>query len=491
MEAFPNKESRRLIEDYGAKIAEPQQRLEFVLRSGKAVRDNPAGGRMHPLGPWGRRLSALDAMCKASLLPTETLEISLGDRVSLAGLQLLRVPIVHWKFALASVGVLVIFTQARNIRFSEIGAQPQPVHAAHADEPSRGENNRVESGKDKGGAAIENRQGSVGGPAAFDGSESRKLDVWLVKTDAESELYSNGLRISNRRLTHTGPRNYGVYSRGPGNETTEIDRRSRPVGLVYHTTESDLPTFERTNNQAIRYEGRKLLGYISREQLYHFVIDRFGQVHRIVPESEYAFHAGYSLWADGGELYINLNQSFIGISFESRPKAAGPDTPPEEGVTEAQFAGARLLTEMLREKFSILETNCVTHEMVSVNPNKMLIGYHTDWRGRFPFAKVGLSDNYQAVLVGPAEWGFGYDSDFVSDLGGDVWPGIRRSEALFRREAKRRKLSLRQYRRQQGRRFLALVRNVKKTTPTRTWADHVSAAAPETDLGSVHSTGAL
>ena len=200
-----------------------------------------------------------------------------------------------------------------------------------------------------------------------------------------------------------------------------------------------------------------------------------------MPESEYAFHAGHSLWADGGELYINLNQSFIGISFESRPRAAGPDTPREEGVTEAQFAGARLLTEMLREKFSILETNCVTHEMVSVNPNKMLIGYHTDWRGRFPFAKVGLSDNYQAVLAGMAEWGFAYDSDFVKDLGGEIWPGIRRSQELFRREAKLRKLSLKQYRRQQGRRFLALVRNVKKTTPARTWADHLSAAAPETD----------
>ena len=481
MEGFPDKESRRLIDHYGAKIAEPQQRLEFVLRSGKAVRDNSANGRMHPLGPWGRRLSALDAMCKASLLPTETLEVAPGDRVSLAGLRLLRLPIVHWKFSLASVCTLAILTQARNIRFPEIGAKPPQVHAGNAGEPSGGENNRAESEQTQGDAVVADRQRPAGAHATFDRSESRKLDVWLVKTDAESELYSNGLRISNRRLTHTGPRDYGVYSRGPGNETAEIDRRSRPVGLVYHTTESDLPTFERTNNQAIRYEGRKLLGYISREQLYHFVIDRFGQVHRIVPESEYAFHAGYSLWADGGELYINLNQSFIGISFESRPRAAGPNTPREEGVTQAQFAGARLLTEMLREKFSILESNCVTHEMVSVNPNKMLIGYHTDWRGRFPFEKVGLSDNYQAVLAGLAEWGFGYDSDFVRDLGGDVWPGIRRSQALFRREAKRRKLSLQQYRRQQGRRFLALVRNVKKTTPARTWADHVSAAAPETD----------
>ena len=299
-----------------------------------------------------------------------------------------------------------------------------------------------------------------------------RLDVWLVETQGQMELYSNGLRISNRWLNHTGPRSYSVFSRGPGTETRQIGRRERPIGLVFHTTESDLPTLEQTNNQLIRYEGRKLLSFISREQLYHFVIDRFGQVYRIVPETEYAYHAGYSLWADGGELYINLNQSFIGISFESRPASVAPDVPPEEGVTEAQVAAARLLTEMLRERFGILESNCVTHEMVSVNPNKMLIGYHADWRGRFPFEQAGLPDNYQAVLSSVAEWGFSYDSQFVDALGGEVWPGVRRSQSLFRREAALRKLSVKQYRRQQARRFLALVREVKATTPELTWADH-------------------
>ncbi len=299
-----------------------------------------------------------------------------------------------------------------------------------------------------------------------------KLDVWLVETLGQAELYSNGLRVSNEWLTHTGPRSYAVYSRGPGAEVREIDRRDRPMGLVFHTTESELPTLERTNNQLIRYEGRKLVNYIRREQLYHFLIDRFGRVYRIVPETEYAYHAGYSLWAESGELYINLNQSFIGISFETRPAAIGPDVPVEEGVTPAQFSSARLLTEMLREKFGILESNCVTHEMISVNPNKMLIGYHMDWRGRFPFQKVGLPDNYQAVLASVAEWGFTYDSPFVDELGGQVWPGVRRSRSLCRREAALRQLSVKRYREQQGRRFLALVREVKKTTPALTWADH-------------------
>ena len=438
MVEFPNAEARKLIEDYGARIPDSQERLRFVVRASRAVAEDPANGRPNVFGSWSRRLVALHALCRASLVARGSLGIG-PDGISLFALWLWRTPSTGWKLALGSACLLVMLTQVMGL-----GSR------AGQEKPSGG-----------------------GQPAEkLLAKPEEKLDVWLVETLGQAELYSNGLRVSNEWLTHTGPRSYAVYSRGPGAEVREIDRRDRPMGLVFHTTESELPTLERTNNQLIRYEGRKLVNYIRREQLYHFLIDRFGRVYRIVPETEYAYHAGYSLWAESGELYINLNQSFIGISFETRPAAIGPDVPVEEGVTPAQFSSARLLTEMLREKFGILESNCVTHEMISVNPNKMLIGYHMDWRGRFPFQKVGLPDNYQAVLASVAEWGFPYDSPFVDELGGQVWPGVRRSRSLFRREAALRQLSVKRYREQQGRRFLALVREVKKTTPALTWADH-------------------
>ncbi len=436
--AFPNAEARKLIEDYSARIPDSQERLRFVLRASRAVTEDTSNGPPNVFGGWGRRLVALHALCRSSLVAKESLGIGF-DGVSLFALWLWRTPSTGWKMALASAGLLVMLTQVTGLE----------SRAGH-EKPSGG--------------------GQPGETLLAKPEE--KLDVWLVETRGQVELYSNGLLVSNEWLTHTGPRSYAVYSRGPGSETRETDRRDRPMGLVFHTTESELPTLEKTNNQLIRYEGRKLVNYIRREQLYHFLIDRFGRVYRIVPETEYAYHAGYSLWADSGELYINLNQSFIGISFETRPAAIGPDVPVEEGVTPAQFSSAHLLTEMLREKFGILESNCVTHEMISVNPNKMLIGYHMDWRGRFPFEKVGLPDNYQAVLASVAEWGFTYDSPFLEELGGQVWPGVRRSHALFRREAALRQLSAKRYREQQGKRFLALVREVKETTPALTWADH-------------------
>jgi N-acetyl-anhydromuramyl-L-alanine amidase AmpD len=41
--------------------------------------------------------------------------------------------------------------------------------------------------------------------------------------------------------------------------------------------------------------GESLLAYVRRKQAYNFVIDRFGRVYRVVPESDAANHAGNSI----------------------------------------------------------------------------------------------------------------------------------------------------------------------------------------------------
>jgi hypothetical protein len=94
-----------------------------------------------------------------------------------------------------------------------------------------------------------------------------------------------------------------------------------------------------------------------------------------------------------------------------------------------------LLTEWLRQEFEIPARNCVTHEMVSVNPGNMLIGYHTEWSGQFPFAALGLPDNYNETVPSIALWGFGYDELFGGKSGGQVWSGVTGAEAAFRRKA--------------------------------------------------------
>jgi hypothetical protein len=249
-----------------------------------------------------------------------------------------------------------------------------------------------------------------------------------------------------------------------------LEWRDEPAGIVFHTTETDLAPMARSNNNRIRYQGRQLLLYVQREALYNFMIDRFGRVCRVVPENEYAFHAGHSLWADGAQTYIHLNHSFIGVAFETAVLEDGG--PPGESVTAAQLASGRLLVEMLRHKFGIVEANAVTHEMVSINPANMLIGYHTDWRGGFPFAGLGLPDNYEQLLPTVADWGFEYDEHFVREMGGRVWPGLRRSLERFRKEAALREIPPERYRGYRQRRYREIMQRVHDGDGPRTWSHH-------------------
>ena len=118
------------------------------------------------------------------------------------------------------------------------------------------------------------------------------------------------------------------------------------------------------------------------KRAYHFVIDRFGRVFRIVQESDSANHAGRSVWADETLKYINLNHSFLGVSFETQTRSGAAAST----LNPAQIYAGRMLTEMLRSKYRIAPRNCVTHAQVSVNAAQMLVGYHTDWAANFPFS---------------------------------------------------------------------------------------------------------
>jgi hypothetical protein len=177
---------------------------------------------------------------------------------------------------------------------------------------------------------------------------------------------------------------------------------------------------------------------VRRERSYHYVIDRFGRVFREVEESDIAFHAGHSVWADARGIYVSLNSSFLGVALEGRGGAAGE-------VTAAQLSAAHLLTELLRTRYAIPAENCVTHAQVSVNPANMQIGFHVDWAAKFPFAAVGLPDNYAQPLA--SLWAFGFDvsSGLVSLTGGE-WKGIELADEQIRGQAAAEGLSLPRYR---------------------------------------------
>ena len=226
-------------------------------------------------------------------------------------------------------------------------------------------------------------------------------DVWRVEQSATSEVYSNGLRVDNSFAVSHHPRKYVAFPTLGGGEPAA---RKDPVGIVFHSTESRQAPFEAGHNEALKRIGELLLDYIRRRHSYHFVIDRFGRVFRVVAESDSANHAGHSVWADERWQYANLNQSFLGVAFESETRRAAGD--PE--ITAAQTRSAVMLVEMLRARYQIQAGNCVTHAQVSVNPANMRVGYHVDWASEFPFEALGLTNNYTLAL--PSIWAFGFES---------------------------------------------------------------------------------
>jgi len=162
--------------------------------------------------------------------------------------------------------------------------------------------------------------------------------------------------------------------------------------------------------------------YVRNRRSYHYVIDRFGRVWRTVPEGSIAFHAGFSVWGDRSALFVNLNSSFLGVALES-----GAGTEP----TGAQKHAAQVLTEWLRSRYRIPARNCVPHAQVSVNPDNMRLGYHTDWAAGFPFRQIGLPDNYAVPSPAVYVCGFRWDELLVKAAGG-TWPGLVAAESMLR-----------------------------------------------------------
>jgi hypothetical protein len=266
-------------------------------------------------------------------------------------------------------------------------------------------------------------------------------NVWLVDHTRDFEMYSNGLRVDDRYVKPNQKRVfYPVYQRG-AIDTRQPEWRSEPAGIVYHTTESDQARFTADENARLKRIGKAVIAVVQQNHSYHFLIDRFGQVFRIVPESDVANHAGYSVWAEGNSIFVNLNGSFLGIAFETQTQLG--DLP---SANPAQVHAARILTEMLRAKYHIPQSNCVTHAQVSVNPDNMLVGYHTDWAGNFPFREIGLTDNYAMPPPSIYAFGFGYDPTFVHHTGVRLWQGLALAEDQMQTQAASRGITVSSYR---------------------------------------------
>ncbi len=257
--------------------------------------------------------------------------------------------------------------------------------------------------------------------------------VWVVENGRDFETFSNGLRVENRFLSPNQSRSYVVFHKGiPG------ELQTKPAGIVFHTSESALAPFLSDQNAQLTRIGRGLLEYVSQRKAYHFVVDRFGRVFRVVPETDSANHAGNSVWANGDDVFVNLNHSFLGVSFESQTRDI------EQGIylNPAQIHAGRLLVEMLVGKYNLPAGNCITHAQVSIDPQNMTIGYHYDGAGDFPFQQLGVPDNYALPIPSLYVFGFDFDSKFLMYSGNRLWIGMRLSEKRLRQDAESKHLSV-------------------------------------------------
>lgn len=266
---------------------------------------------------------------------------------------------------------------------------------------------------------------STGNPSAHEPGS-----IWMVDIRDGQEIYSNSLRIETRFTIPLGEEPTWKYNRYTKGSKTPVEMKD-PVGIVFHTTEGLMAPFEKEQNGRLKFIGESQVRLVRSIRAYHYVVDRFGQVWRVVQESEPAFHSGNSIWADKDWVYMNLNHSFLAVSFEARTQGEG-----EAFVTEAQKLSGKLLTDMLRAKYHIPFGNLVTHGQVSVNPDNYGIGYHTDFGGEFPFTELGLPDNYQLPPPSMTMFGFNYDETYLAAMGDRVVPGLAKAEDMLNSQAK-------------------------------------------------------
>jgi N-acetylmuramoyl-L-alanine amidase len=307
----------------------------------------------------------------------------------------------------------------------------------------------------KGSAEIREQERGLAVPRA-DGSApvGPVPRVWLVERSEATEVYSNGLRVDLTFLTPNRPRaHFPIYSLAGA--STPVKFGNGPVGIVFHTTESLIAPFEEDANRRLRQLGRNLMEVVRSERAYHFVIDRFGRVYAVVKESDAANHSGNSVWADADGIYVNLNDSFLGVSFEAQTGAT-------DEVTPAQIQSAKVLTEALRSRYGIPAENCVTHAQVSVNPRNMRVGEHTDWAGNFPFAQVGLPNNYAVPLA--SVYAFGFESDATYDhVVGLNFSGVALALQQVEKQAAAENTPVAQYRAMLRHRYKDIAANLKES----------------------------
>jgi hypothetical protein len=404
----PDQTSARVIEAYCALLDSPAARLKFIRRAVARLQAEEMSASRWPL--FDRfRLRQVVVEELVPLLPSGA-PAPLAVRVALLAYRL-RFGI----YAAAACALLVAVTGAGYGVVRLALARGTPTASASIPEPAS--------------------RATPDGTAVADLPQYAPDQIWLVEKGDGYEVYSNGARVLTEYETEGPARRYFAFPRGGSDPEAGVERGGAPAGIVFHTSQSHIAPFKEEYNQKLQTSSRALLDFVRKHRLYHYVIDRFGRIYRVVRDDCVADHAGNSVWADDAYTYLDLSDGFLGICFEAEWTPDLQIAPDQ--INEAQIYAGRVLTAMLRSKYRIAEADCVTHALVSVSPAARLIGFHMDWGHAFPFAALGLSNKYETETPSVAEFGFDHDGAFDRAVG-DPWPGIAKAESRLADEATRR-----------------------------------------------------
>lgn len=425
----PDPTYTRLVEQYSNFITVPSEKLKFLRTTLNKYPNSPLADRIGWLKQLTFRKAILEELVQ--VLPADSpkpREIAL-----VYWLYRVRYPVFLVSTLASTILALILgqwlYQNARQAGIFDLRLQSGKVASKVIVVPSP--------------VPVPTKTDTVANPDSVEGFSLE--DVWMVDKTSDFEQYSNGGRILTQYEVETEPRDFFALSRKAPKEKISLpfetqqavfypEQRDKPVGILYHVTQSDLLPFEPTYNSRLKGKSSHLIEYVRQEKLYNYVIDRFGQIYRVVRDDHYANHSGNSIWGDDTAVYIRLNHSFIGVAFEGNWSASVKLNP--DDINEAQIYACKLLTQILRNKYRIKNTNCVTHGQVSINPSDYLIGFHLDWAIGFPYASCGLKDNYQELPASITEFGFRYDKGFQNAIGGKLWPGIELADARLKARAK-------------------------------------------------------
>ena len=124
----------------------------------------------------------------------------------------------------------------------------------------------------------------------------------------------------------------------------------------------------------------------------HYLIDRNGQIIKMVDENKIAWHAGKSKWKN----FNNLNNFSIGIELVNKGHYLG-----YEKFTSIQIKNLSLLCKELKKKYKIKNSNIIGHSDISPL-RKLDPGEKFPWK-KLSQKKIGIWFNERKINFSNAE----------------------------------------------------------------------------------------